>query len=129
MKDWRWIVESLVLAVHDKQLSEHGGLDGVRDVGAIRSALAKPQHLHAHGEPDVADLAAAYACGLARNHGFVDGNKRTAWVTARVFLIDNGRRLFHDRIETVMLMNRVASGDVDEARLAGWFRERIKGED
>jgi death on curing protein len=98
---WRWVGLAAVHAIHDRQLAEHGGLPGVRDFGAIESALARPQNLAAYGEPDAADLAAAYAYGLARNHGFADGNKRTAWVVARVFLADNGYRLWFEPTEAV----------------------------
>lgn len=122
---WRWIGPGVVLAIHDRQLAEHGGADGIRDRGAIESALARPVNLKSYGEPDAADLAAAYACGLARSHGFVDGNKRTAWVTARLFLADNGRRLRFDPVEAVRVMEGVASGRIDDETLAAWFRDRI----
>lgn len=82
-------------------------------------------NLAAHGKPGAAALAAAYACGLARNHGFLDGNKRIAWVCARLFLADNGRRLAFDKIEAVRIVEGVASGDVSEDDLAAWFRARI----
>lgn len=100
-------------------------MDGVRDKGAIESALAKPQNLVAHAKPDVAALAAAYAFGLARNHGFADGNKRTAWIIARLFLVDNGFRLAFDASDAVKAMEAVASGSLDEPQLADWFRQRI----
>jgi death-on-curing protein len=77
---WRWVAKDVVLAIHDRQIAEHGGTSGIRDVGLVDSALARPQNLDAYGQPDVADLAAAYAYGIAKNHGFADGNKRTAWV-------------------------------------------------
>ena len=80
----------MINAVHDRQLAEHGGSEGIRDAGGIESALARPVNLANYGEPDAPDLAAAYAYGLAKNHGFVDGNKRTAWIAARLFLVDNG---------------------------------------
>ncbi len=102
-----------------------GELDGVRDQGLIESALARPLNLAAYGEPDAADLAAAYAFGIARNDGFLDGNKRTAWVTARVFLADNGCRLVFNQIEGYQLMISIAEGTKDEATVAAWFRERI----
>ena len=82
---WRWIRLSVVLAIHDRQLAEYAGPDDIRDLKIIESALARPLNLAAYGDPDAADLAAAYAHGLASNHGFVDGNKWTAWVTARLF--------------------------------------------
>ncbi len=77
---WRWVAKDVVLAIHDRQIAEHGGTSGIRDVGIVDSALARPQNLDAYGQPDIADLAAAYAYGIAKNHGFADGNKRTAWV-------------------------------------------------
>lgn len=123
---WRWIHRRVVLAVHDRQLAEHGGLDGIRDAGAIDAALARPRHLAAYGSPDEAALAAAYACGLARNHGFVDGNKRAAWVTARVFLADNGYDLVFGRLDAIRAMEDVARGAFDEDDLADWFRGRLK---
>jgi len=90
---WRWIGATVVFAVHDRQIAQHGGRDGVRDLGTVESALARPQNLQAYGNPDTVDLAAAYAFGLARNHGFHDGNKRTAWIVARLFVADNGTRI------------------------------------
>jgi death-on-curing protein len=111
--------------VHDRQLAEHAGLDGVRDGGAIDSALAKPKNLAAYGdEPDAAELAAAYAFGLVRNHGFADGNRRTAWVIARLFLADNGFHLRFDPAQAVRVMEALASGSFTEARLAEWFCQR-----
>ena len=89
---WRWIGLSVILATHDRQLAEHGGPDGIRDLKVIESALARPLSRAACGNPDAADLAAAYALGLDGNHGFIDGKKRTAWVTARLFLADNGQK-------------------------------------
>ena len=125
MTDWRWIGADVVHAVHDRQLAEHGGLDGVRDLGAIDSALAKPRNLAAYGEPDAADLAAAHAFGLARNHGFADGNKRVAWVIARLFLADNGYRLRFDAADAVKTVEALAAGTLDERQMAAWFRERL----
>ena len=123
---WRWVQTSVVFAIHDRQLAEHGGMDGIRDRGAIESALARPLNLAGYGTPDAAALAAAYAYGLARNHGFVDGNKRTAWVVARLFLADNGLSLVFDPLHAIRTMEGVAAGRVDEAALADWFRLHIK---
>jgi len=123
--EWHWLGAALIHAIHDRQLAEHGGLPGVRDRGAIESALARPQNLAAYGAPDVAALAAAYAYGLARNHGFVDGNKRTAWVAARLFLVDNGYRLRFDPADAVRTVEALASGSLSEAELAIWFRDRL----
>jgi death-on-curing protein len=125
MTEWRWIALEAVYAIHDRQLAEHGGLQGLRDQNVVESALARPQNLAAYGDPDAADLAAAYAFGLARNHGFADGNKRTAWVIARLFLADNGLRLNFDKIDAIRIMENTAAGKVSEQDLARWFRERF----
>jgi death on curing protein len=122
---WNWIDIFDIRAIHNAQIARHGGLDGVREQGLIESALARPQNLAGYGNPDAADLAAAYAFGIARNHGFLDGNKRTAWVAARVFLADNGCRLVFNQIEGYQLMMSVAEGTKDEAAVAAWFRDRI----
>ena len=125
-RQWRWVGLNVVLAIHDRQLAEHGGADGIRDRNAIESALARPLNLAAYGDPDAADLAAAYACGLAGNHGFVDGNKRTAWVVARLFLADSGQRIKFDPLDAIRTMEDVASGRIRENELAGWFRRHLK---
>jgi death-on-curing protein len=125
MTAWRWVEASVVFAVHDRQIAEHGGLPGIRDLGAIESALARPRNLMAYGAPDVAGLAAAYAFGLARNRGFADGNKRTAWVVARLFLLDNGATMRIDRADAVITMMRLAEGALEEGSLAEWFRRGL----
>jgi death-on-curing protein len=125
MTDWRWVAPEVVHAVHDRQLSEHGGLDGVRDSGALDSALARPRNLAVCGDPDIAALAAAYAFGLARNHAFADGNKRTAWVVARVFLVDNGHALRFEKADAVRTVENLAAGLLRETELADWFRARL----
>ncbi len=124
-KDWRWIDAAVINAVHDRQLAEHGGSEGIRDGGGIESALARPVNLANYGDPDAADLAAAYAYGIAMNHGFVDGNKRTAWIAARLFLADNGYRLRFAAFEAIRTMESVAAGTISEQSLAEWFRERL----
>jgi death on curing protein len=121
---WVWIDKVVILAVHDEQLAEHGGRGGLRDNGLLESALARPQQLAAYGEPDVADLAAAYAVGLAKNHAFVDGNKRTAFVALELFLALNGSTLLADDADCVLTMLSVAAGDLDERGLADWIRDR-----
>ena len=125
MRAWRWIDSSAVHAIHDRQLSEHGGLDGVRDAGAIETALARPRNLAEYGRPDAADLAAAYACSLVKNHGYADGNKRTAWILARLFLLDNGMTLRFDPIEAVRAVERLAASELSEAEFAAWLRARV----
>jgi death-on-curing protein len=119
------VAPEVVYAIHDRQISEHGGPTGVRDPGAIDSALARPRKLAARGEPDAAALAAAYAFGLARNHGFADGNKRTAWVVARLFPADNGFRLEFDKVDAVLTVEALAAGRLGELALADWFRTRL----
>ena len=122
---WRWVGLDVVPAIHDRQLAEHGGLDGVRDPGMIESTLARPVNLAGYGDPDAAELAAACAVGLAKNHAFIDGNERTAWVAARLFLADNGRSLDFDPRDAIGTMEDVAAGRVGEAGLADWFRRHM----
>jgi death-on-curing protein len=123
--DWKWLDPHTVQAIHKGQIARHGGLDGARDQGLIESALARPQNLAAHGDPDAADLAAAYVCGITKNHGFLDGNKRTAWVAARTFLADNGFHLRFDQLQGFLFMQSVADGTTDEPAAAAWFRSRL----
>lgn len=127
MTPWRWVRADLVYAIHEIQLARHGGLDGLRNQNAVDSALARPEQLNVCGNPppDATQLAAAYAYGLARTHGFSDGNKRTAWVVARVFLADNDVRLQFSEMDAIHTMLAVASGSLDEQQLADWFRQRI----
>jgi death-on-curing protein len=122
---WRWVGLEITCAIHDRQLVEHGGGDGIRDLGAVESALSRPQNLVAYGEPDAASLAAAYAFALAKNHGFIDGNKRTAWVVARLFLADNGYGLRFEPGDAVRIVEGIAGGTLHEADLADWFRKRL----
>lgn len=124
----RWIAEEVILAVHDRQLSEHGGGSGIRDRGLLESALARPINRWSYGAEDPAELAAAYAYGIARNHPFVDGNKRTAWVAARLFLAINGVKLIFDKAEATRTMLALAAGELAEEELAQWFREHIRAE-
>ncbi len=123
---WRWIKESSVLAIHEEQIAEHGGLAGVRDLALLLSALARPQNLAAYGSPDVADLAASYAVGVARNHAFLDGNKRTAWVVAETFLLKNGYELIARDQDGVTTMLAVAEGTMPEQEFALWLRTYIR---
>lgn len=117
--------QDVVLALHDEQIAEHGGITGVRDLGLVESALGRPPNLAAYGEPDVADLAAAYAFGLARNHPFADGNKRTAAVTALVFLMINQIDFAITEPELVVMTIALAAGDLTEDEVARWFRDHI----
>jgi death-on-curing protein len=125
MSEWQWVAISVVQALHDRQLAEHGGLAGVRDQGILESALARPLNLAAYGRPDAADLAAAYAFGLARNHGFADGNKRSAWVVARLFLMLNGVDLVFDKADALQMVLDLAAGGLTEEQVGQWFRARI----
>jgi death-on-curing protein len=120
-----WIGLDLTLAVHERQLAEHGGGIGTRDAGLLESALARPINAWLYGDPDLASLAAAYALGLARNHPFVDGNKRTAWVLARLFLRLNGVTLRFDQADAIRTMLALAAGELGEDELADWFRGNI----
>lgn len=122
---WRWIDGSFAVAVHDQQLSVHGGGTGVRDHGLLDSALARPRNPAAYGKPDIAALGASYAFGLARNHPFVDGNKRTALVVCETFIVDNGYALNASDAELAVLFQSLAGGKITEDELAGWLRERL----
>lgn len=123
---WVWIDSAVLLAVHDEQLAEHGGAAGTRDMGLFESAVARPQQLAYYGQPDAAQLAATYAFGLARNHPFVDGNKRTAFVAAELFLALNGLKLMAEDADCVVTMLAVAAGQMDEATFARWLREHSR---
>jgi len=120
-----WIEEAVVLAVHEEQLAEHGGAVGIRDLGLLQSALARPQHLVAYGKPDVAALAAAYGYGIARNHPFMDGNKRTAFTVTELFLTLNGYELLADDSSCVVTVLQVAEGSLAEAEFADWIRANL----
>ena len=120
-----WIEQAIVWAVHEAQLAEHGGAAGVRDAGLLESALARPLNLVGYGDPDAADCAAAYGFGIARNHPFIDGNKRTAFVCAELFLELNGHMLTAGDAECVAAMLAVAAGEVDEAVFAAWLRKHM----
>ena len=117
-----WIEESVVWAIHEAQLAEHGGSVGVRDAGLLASALARPVNLAAYENPDVAACAATYGYGISRNHPFIDGNKRTAFVCTELFLALNGMELFADDLACVVTMLAVAAGEMDEAAFASWLR-------
>lgn len=120
---WVWLDPSVIHAVHDEQLGEHGGAAGLRDAGLLESALARPQHLAVYGDADAASLAAAYGYGLAKNHPFVDGNKRTAFVAVELFLALNGWTLAANDADCVMAMLRLAASEGSEAQFAQWLRE------
>lgn len=120
-----WIEAPIALAIHDRQLAEHGGGSGVRDSGLFESALARPVNRWSYGEDDRCALAAAYAFGLARNHPFVDGNKRTAWVLARLFLALNDVKIAFAPEDAIRVMLALAAGELSEEELADWFRHHL----
>ena len=122
--NWRWIERQALLLLHDESLAEHGGASGLRDEGLFDSALARPLNLSAYGEPDFADLAAAYGSGLAQNHPFVDGNKRAAFLAVGLFLYANGYRLNASQAEATLTMLSLAAGELEEAAFAAWIRAR-----
>lgn len=123
---WVWLDVDVLLAVHEEQLAEHGGASGTRDAGLFESALARPKNLAVYGAPDAADLAAAYGFGIARNHPFIDGNKRTAFVAVELFLELNGHELMAGDADCVLTMLAVAAGQMDEASFAGWLRQHMQ---
>jgi len=120
--DWIWIGSDVARAIHLEQLAEHGGPAGVRDKAGLESAMARARNLAAYGKPDAAALAAAYAFGIARDHAFVDGNKRTAAVVAETFLVLNGYILAATDAELVVAFQALAAGELSETELADWFR-------
>lgn len=125
-----WIDRRLALAIHDRQLAEHGGSSGVRDDNLLESALARPQQLYAYGDPrpDLADLAASLAYGLARNHPFVDGNKRTAYVVCRTFLALNGAELVATQEEKYLTILALAEGKLKPEEFAAWLRTHTRSD-
>lgn len=127
MREPRWLSRRTLEAVHRELIQEHGGAYGVRDEGLIESALARPRNRLAYADAavDLADLAAAYGYGLARNHGFVDGNKRAAFMGMYVFTGLNGFEIDAPEPEVVRLMEGVAGGEMSEPKLAGWIREHL----
>jgi death-on-curing protein len=123
---WRWVDRRVLLLLHDESLAEHGGASGLRDEGLFDSALARPPNLVAYGQPDAAALAAAYGVGLARNHPFVDGNKRAAFLAVGLFLSLNGRRLTATQAQATVAMFQLAAGELSEDGFAAWLREHTQ---
>lgn len=121
-----WLDARLALAIHDRQLAEHGGPSGVRDAGALESALARARNQWEYGEDDLCVLAAAHAFGVARNHPFTDGNKPTAWVLARTFLVLNSVALVFRAEEAIKTVQALAAGELTEDELADWFRSHVR---
>jgi death-on-curing protein len=127
MKEPIWLQDAVVTAIHSRQLAEHGGLDGIRDSGMLSSALARPKNAFAYSQPkpDLPALAAAYAFGIAKNHPFVDGNKRTAYVLCRTFLKINGHDIDTTDLDKYQTFLGVADGTIAESELADWIRSKL----
>ena len=125
-RDWIWVTVTVAMAAHAEQLAEHGGGEGVRDARLLESAMARPQNLAAYGEPDAAALAGSYAYGIARNHPFVDGNKRTAAVVSETFLVLNGLSLAASDAELAVAFLALAAGELSEEEMADWFRSHLR---
>ena len=120
---WIWLSEEVIFAIHDRQIAEHGGAAGVRDASLVRSALARPMNMAAYESGDVFDLAAAYGFGIARNHGFVDGNKRTAYVATLLFLRLNGALLTAPAVDRVLVFESLGAGQLALDTFAAWLRK------
>jgi len=121
---WHWLLDEVVIAIHDEQIAVHGGSLGIRDSGLLSSALARPKHKANYGDPSVFDLAAAYAYGIIRNHPFVDGNKRTGFLVAYVFLHINGWELRSREVEAVNAVLDLAAGEMDEPFFSEWLKNK-----
>lgn len=119
-----WVEEAVVIAIHRRQLAEHGGSDGIRDRGLLESALFRPKNQHAYGDPSIFDLAAAYGYGIAKNHPFIDGNKRTSYVVMRTFLKLNGYDIQASTAEKYQVWIQLADSKIDEADLAKWIEDK-----
>jgi death on curing protein len=127
MAEYRWLDREIILAIHEEQLAQHGGGVGIRDEGLIDSALGRPQNVAAYNpDADLCDLAAAYAYGIAKNHPFIDGNKRTAYVAMELFLIEHGLMLTADDGDAVVTFLGLAAGEISEAELAAWIRGKVE---
>ena len=126
MTEPRWLDPRAVEDIHEQQIAEHGGLHGIRDRGLFESAMARPRHLFAYGSPSIAEMAAAYATGIAKNHAFVDGNKRTAFVAATLFLERNGYRFYASQADAITAMLALASSEMTEEQFARWLEANSK---
>jgi death-on-curing protein len=122
MNSWKWVSRQILLLLHDESLAEHGGSHGLRDEGLLDSALARPQNLALYEQPDFASLTASYGVALAKNHAFVDGNKRVAFLAVGLFLSLNGYRLIATQAQATLTMLDLAAGDINEAA----FAQRIR---
>jgi death-on-curing protein len=126
MSGWRWVNRQVLLLLHEESLAEHGGARGLRDEGLLDSALSRPLNLALYDDPDVADLAAAYAMALAKNHAFVDGNKRAAFLALGMFLALNGHRLRATQVDATLTMLAVAAGEISQKGLSQWIRDHME---
>ena len=122
MSNWKWIDEEIALMLHQMSIRNYGGLDGIRDIGLLQSALARPQNIAAYGTADIYLLAAAYGFGIARNHPFLDGNKRTAFLCTVAFLRIHGAVFKASQVEAAAAFLELAAGNLSEEGLAGWLR-------
>lgn len=122
----KWLGVEAVLVMHEEQLAEHGGAVGVRDLGLLDSALARPRNAWSYGESDLVALAALYAAGVMRNHPFVDGNKRTGFLAAYAFLYVNGLEIVADEAEVIVQCLSLAASEIDDAEFAAWLRENVR---
>ena len=123
---WHWVDKQALILLHDESLATHGGAAGLRDEGLLDSAMAWPMNLASYGQPEPWELAAAYAFGLVRNHPFVDGNKRAAFLATGLFLALNGYRLASDQASAAAAVLALAAGEIDEAEFAAWLRPRLR---
>ena len=123
--DWDWVSVDDAILAHQQSMANYGGSDGVRDAGGLESALAYPQNLTAYGDPGLAELAAGYLFAVAKNHAFVDGNKRIAWTVMRLFVALNGGRLDYERLEAVRFVEGVAGGAIDYDGAREWMAARL----
>ena len=124
-RHWTWVNIEVAIAAHAEQIAEHGGSEGIREAALLESAMARPQNLALYGDPDICELAASYAFGIARNHPFVDGNKRTAAVVSETFLLLNGGHLQANDAEVVVAFVALAAGELSEDELTAWFRDHL----
>lgn len=122
-----WLSRQVVVSLHDLMIARYGGSDGIRDKGLLESALARPLNLASYGDPDTADLAALYAVAIARNHPFIDGNKRTAFSALTLFLALNGLELEAPEVEAVTIMLRLAANDISDEDFTAWVRSHATG--
>lgn len=126
MSSWKWLSREAIEIIHREQLREHGGLSGIKDENALEAAIARPQHKATYGTPDVHNLAAAYLFGIARNHPFSDGNKRTAFLAAYTFLRIHGQMLMATEIEVIAFVLDVAAGEIDEEGISRFLRDHTE---